>query len=93
MYDLTTIAIQKKSEVLDRLNLSTYAVDCRVKNGIFPPPINLGGRSIGFIKQEVDIILQGMMLGKTINELRSLTSSLITFRQTSRINDDVMGRR
>jgi len=91
MYDLATIAIQKKREVLERLNLSTHAIDCRVKDGLFPPPINLSGRSIGFIKQEVDIILQGMMLGKSIDELRILTSSLVSFRETARTKIDMVG--
>jgi predicted DNA-binding transcriptional regulator AlpA len=83
MYDTTNIQIERKSEVAERLRISLNAVHLRIESGFLPSPINLGGRSVGFIKQEIDIIFGHMIQGKTADEIKTVTKELIKFRKTA----------
>jgi prophage regulatory protein len=79
-YDPSEVTILKRKEVCQRLNLSLNAIELRIKSGVLPPPINLGGRSVGFIKPEIDIILSCMIGGKEAEEIKLIASELINFR-------------
>lgn len=81
-YDTADISILKKKEVCKRLNLSLNAIDLRIKKGVLPPPINMGGRSVGFIKPEIDIIFSCMIEGKKIEDIKLVAKQLKAFRKT-----------
>lgn len=50
--------ILRLPEVKKRLGLSRSGIYERMKNGGFPKPINLGGRTVGWIEGEISAWLQ-----------------------------------
>ncbi|ENM5919811.1 AlpA family phage regulatory protein [Vibrio mimicus] len=48
------LRIEIKSAVLKRLGLSKATLHRYITKGIFPPPINMGEKSVGFLSYEVD---------------------------------------
>jgi prophage regulatory protein len=52
------LRIERKQEVLQRVGLSNATLHRRIKEGTFPPSINLGGaKAVGFISHEVDAFI------------------------------------
>ena len=41
-------------EVLERTGLSRSTIYVRLEQGLFPRPVSLGGRAVGWIESEVD---------------------------------------
>lgn len=76
----TEVKILRKNEVLDILGISRSNLHQRITNGIFPPPIPLGERAIGFINLEVNATLAAMIQGKTKQELVNLVKGLVAKR-------------
>jgi prophage regulatory protein len=52
----------------------------RIKDGLIPPPISLGGRSVGWIEHETNAVLEAMISGQSDNEIKSLISNIIKER-------------
>jgi predicted DNA-binding transcriptional regulator AlpA len=51
--------------------------------GLFPPPVVLGIRAVGWPKHEVEAIRQARAAGKPSDEIRSLVKSLVAARAKS----------
>ena len=51
---MTTQRIIRLPEVKARTGQSRSTIYQRVKEGLFPAPINLGGRNVGWLETEVD---------------------------------------
>jgi len=76
--------IIRKPEVLQMTGLSKSTLYNRNQEGSFPPPINLGGRSVGFVQSECVITLQAMIEGQTTEQIKSLVKQLIIDRTTNK---------
>jgi prophage regulatory protein len=76
------VRIERKPEVLEKLGLSNTTLYIRIKDGLFPPPISLGGRAVGFLSHEIDSVFAGMVAGYSNDEIRTLVLALITDRET-----------
>lgn len=77
----TPIKFIKQPAVLQLACISRSALNERVKNKTFVPPIALGGKSVAFIESEVHTIMRAWVAGKTPEELQALVKDLVNKRQ------------
>ena len=76
------IRIERKPEVTARTGIARSTLYNRIKNGLFVPPISLGGdRAVGWPSHEVTAVISAMIAGRSPDEIRTLVSSLIEKRQ------------
>jgi prophage regulatory protein len=76
-----TIRIERKPAVLNRTGMSHATLYRRISEGLFPPGISLGNRSVGWLAHEVDTMLKAFASGKTTEELQTVVKILIEKRQ------------
>ena len=55
-------------QVREKTGLSRSGIYERIKNGGFPPPINLGGRTVGWLDVEIDAWI-GLRIQKRKTEI------------------------
>ncbi|NOH79514.1 AlpA family phage regulatory protein [Vibrio sp. RE86] len=65
----TPARIIRKSEVLERLQISKSTLYRQITMGTFVPPISLGARAVGFIEHEVQAIIDARVQAKPIKEV------------------------
>ena len=51
-----------------------------IKNGVFPPPVLIGERSVGWPEVEVDAIVNARVAGFSAEQVRDLVKSLVAQR-------------
>ena len=76
------IQLIRKQEILAKLHISKSTLYNRIRFGIFPPQISLGGRAVGWISQEVDQVLIAWVNGHSNEDIRKLVSDLISNRKS-----------
>ena len=76
------IRIERKPAVLNRTGMSNATLYRRIGEGLFPPGVTLGNRSVGWLAHEVDAMLNAFAAGKSTEELQSIVKALIEKRQT-----------
>lgn len=54
--------------VVDRVGLSRSTVYNRMRSGSFPRAVNLGGRAVGFVEQEIDNWLSAAAARRNIQQ-------------------------
>lgn len=52
------LTILRRKQVETRTGLSRSTIYARIAEGSFPPPIDLGGRAVGWLEAEIDAWLQ-----------------------------------
>lgn len=70
-------------QLIQLTTLSESALGQRIKDGLFPPAINLGGRAVAYILIEVEAVIQALVEGKTTVQIKALVAKLITQRKTA----------
>mgnify|MGYP001418401396 CR=1 FL=1 len=75
------ISILKPSEVLNLTSYSTSGLRRQVLDGLFPPQINLGSRSTGYIAEEVQMVLTARSIGMNDTQIRAIVNKLVEHRQ------------
>jgi prophage regulatory protein len=73
--------IIRRPSVLNMLGLSKTTLFNREQDGLTPPPINLGGRAVGYLEHECQAVLKAMVAGKSKDEIRQLVCDLVAQRQ------------
>jgi len=76
-----SIRIERRSEVIKRTGLPQTTLQDRMASGLFPRPIPLGGRAVGWPAYEVDAVIAAMIAGYDISHLRRLVSELTENRK------------
>lgn len=61
--------------------LSRSTIYLRISQGLFPKPVNLGGRAVGWPAHEVAAINAARIAGKSNDEIRQLVVKLEKARQ------------
>ncbi|WP_218312342.1 helix-turn-helix transcriptional regulator [Alteromonas antoniana] len=86
-----TISILKPAEVLSLTTWSVSGLRRQVLDGLFPPALNLGARSTGYIAEEVQAVLTARSIGMSDDELKKLVIRLVEYRKSraSRLLDAV----
>ncbi len=74
--------ILRLSQVTALVGLSRSSIYNQITNKTFPPQISLGGRSAGWVRQEVDTVLQARIAGYTEPQLQELVNDLVAKRRT-----------
>ncbi len=72
------LKIERKKDVLARIQFSMATLHRKINDGTFPPSISLGANSVGFLSHEIDSIIAAMALGK---DLKIVVSELVEKRQ------------
>lgn len=72
--------IQRVPEVLEFLQLSRSNLYKKIQLGLWPKPINLGARAIGFLSTESEQVLSAMIAGKSQEEIKELVKTLVESR-------------
>jgi prophage regulatory protein len=62
-----------KAETGERSNSSVYA---NIREGLFPKPVRIGKRSVGWPAEEVKVVCTARIAGKVENEIRELVRYL-----------------
>lgn len=67
--------------VIQKCGRSRSALYLDIQQGLFPPPISLGLRAVGWPDDEVDRLNDARIAGKTKDEIRALVARLIAARK------------
>lgn len=73
--------VKRKPLVLDQFGIGKTTLHNRILDGLLPPPIPLGARSVGWLSHELDQVLAFMAAGKSDDEIRSLVAHLVSLRK------------
>lgn len=79
-YNLKVI---RKPEACNFAGLSNTSLFEQTKLGLFPPPISIGARAVGFIFHEIQTVIAARSIGKSDDEIRQIVKALIKQRETS----------
>ncbi|EDQ01221.1 helix-turn-helix transcriptional regulator [Shewanella benthica] len=67
--------IIRKPDVINETGLSKLTLYNRIKDGLFPPPISLGARAVGFVKSECEAVINAMIAEQTPEKIKALVNS------------------
>ena len=74
------LRIERRQDVLNKVKFSRSTLYSRIQQGLFVPPVSLGRRSVGWLEHETDMVLRGLVSGKTDLEIKELVSEVIALR-------------
>lgn len=77
----SSISILKQCEVLEITRQSSTTLWRQVKAGTFSPPIQIGAKATGYIKDEVNAVLTARSIGMSEKELKALVKKLVAQRK------------
>jgi prophage regulatory protein len=72
--------ILRRPETQTIFGLAKGTIRNRIIDGLLPPPIDLGGRAVGWIESECLIVLDAMIAGMPPIEIKALVQELIANR-------------
>jgi len=64
--------------------LSRSTIYLRIEEGLFPKPVSLGGRAVGWPANEVETLNAARIAGKSNEEVRELVVALETARKAAK---------
>ena len=76
---LQIIRIDEASKLCGLAKSSYYE---RIKQGLLPKQIPLGGRSVGWLLSEINTVLKAMIRGDSETEIKALVNELNNQRKT-----------
>jgi prophage regulatory protein len=71
-----TRTIQRLRDIVGDTGLSRSTIYLRINQGVFPKPVSLGGRAVGWPSSEVAALNAARIAGKTDADVRSLVAQL-----------------
>ena len=80
MLENTDLSIIRRPELLKRFGISNTCLHTRIHEGTMPPPISLGGRSVGWLNHELDAVLASMVAGRKKGAIKLLIAEMIQER-------------
>jgi prophage regulatory protein len=84
MNNINQPRILRKPDVLALTNLSKSTLYNRMKDGLWPTPISLGERAVGFVQSECEAVLQAMIAERSPEQIKTLVRELITNRTANK---------
>ena len=76
--------ILRRPETQTIFGLAKGTIRNRIIDGLLPPPIDLGGRAVGWIESECLIVLEAMIAGVTPVEIKALVKELVANRTNNK---------
>ena len=74
--------------VLAEVGLSRSTLYQRISQGLWPKPVNLGGRAVGWPSREIETVNAALIAGQTNSEVRTLVEKLEAARKKNAAADD-----
>lgn len=74
--------IVRRPEVLEFLQISRSNLYDKINKGLWPKPLSLGARAVGFLSTENEKVLSAMIAGHSEEEIKELVQSLMTARKS-----------
>jgi prophage regulatory protein len=74
--------IVRKQETLEFLQISKSNLHIKISKGLWPKPISLGERAVGFLSTENEKVLAAMIAGQSEEEIKVLVKSLMNARKS-----------
>lgn len=74
--------IIRRPALLNYLQISRSNLYAKISKGLWPKPILLGVRSVGWLESENEQVLAAMIAGESTNDIKQLVSSLMKERKT-----------
>jgi prophage regulatory protein len=78
-----TDTILRLPAVRTSTGLSRSTIYLRIAQGVFPKPVSLGGRAVGWPASEVAALSAAWIAGKSNSEIRDLVVKLEAARKTT----------
>lgn len=75
--------VLRNKETLSLLGISNTTFYRRIKDGLLPPPFNLGCRAVGWLEHEIEKVIAARVAGKTDEEVKTLVSELVAARKSA----------
>jgi len=75
------LSIERRPEVQRRTGWATSTLYERIKQGVFPSPVKLSRRSVGWLAHETDAVLRARVRGVDDAGIRMLVADLIAARK------------
>jgi prophage regulatory protein len=81
-------SILRLTDVMAQSGYPRSSLYLRISQGLWPKPISLGARSVGWPSSEIDILNSARIAGKNDNEIRALVNKLqknrsVAFKEVS----------
>lgn len=73
--------IDRRHIVLNNTGWSKSTLRNRILDGLWPKPISLGARSVGFVQSECEAVLNAMIAEYPPEKIKALVSELIQQRK------------
>ena len=73
--------IIRRPELLEQFGFGNTTLHNRINEGLMPPSIPLGVRSVGWLSHELDRVLAFMAAGKSDDDIRALVAHLVDQRK------------
>ena len=74
------LRIQRKAEVARQLGICLTTLRTRIIDGLYPPPISLGARAVGWLSCETNAVIAAIAAGQSDDDIRELVKSLVARR-------------
>jgi len=74
------LKIERSRDVLEKLKFSRSTLYLRIQQGLFVPPISLGGRAVGWLSHETNAVLGAYAGGHDKNQIKALVEALLASR-------------
>ena len=79
----STLTILRRKQVQIETGYSRSTIYLRITQGLWPKPVSLGARAVGWPAGEVSALNAARIAGKSDDEIRALVVTLETERQTA----------
>ncbi len=76
--------ILRRPETQTIFGLAKGTIRNRIIDGLLPPPIDLGGRAVGWIESECLTVLDAMISGQSPEQIKALVQELIASRTANK---------
>ena len=74
------LRIQRKAEVAAQMGICQSTLRTRIIEKLYPPPINLGARAVGWLSHETEAVIAAIAAGHSDDEIRELVAQLVEQR-------------
>ena len=72
----------RASKAQKALGLPKSSFYSQVSEGLLPPPIRIGKRSVGWLESEINAVIRARIQNRSDNEIKVLVQSLVNERQS-----------
>lgn len=72
--------IIKKKEAFCRIAYANSTGYKAISDGLFPPPVSIGARAVGWVEAEVAQVVAARIAGKSEDEIKTLVANLVKTR-------------